>query len=86
MTDKQIGFDACVEAIGKLFYEANKDNSVFACSEEAEGLWCFLGINTIEPVYGGLQLTNSKEWEYSASCYVKDGSVRLDKVNAPAII
>ena len=86
MTDQQIGFDACVEAIGKSFYEANKDNSIFACSYEGDALWCFLGINTAESSYQELKLTNGKEWEYTSSCYVRNGVVQLDKVHAPAVI
>jgi hypothetical protein len=86
MTDKQIGFEACVEAIGKSFYETNKENSVFACSVEENGLWCFLGLNTSESADGELKLTNGKEWEYSSSCYVRNGVAHLDKVHAPAIV
>ena len=86
MSDKQIGFDACVEAIGKSFYETYKDNSVFACSEEPEGLWCFLGVNTFEPAYREMKLTNGDEWEYTSSCYVRNGVAHLDKVHVPAII
>ncbi len=85
MSDKQIGFDTCVEAIGKSFYEANKDNSIFACSDEEAGLWCFLGINTSESANEEMKLTNGKEWEYMASCYVRNGIANLEKVHAPAM-
>ena len=86
MTDRQIGFNACVESIGKSFYEANKENSVFACSDEGDALWCFLGINTFEPANGEMKLTNGKEWEYTSSCFVRNGVAHIDKVHSPAIV
>lgn len=73
MTDREIGFNACIDAIGRDFYEANKDTSVFACGNDEKGLWCFLGINTNEEHSSELRLTNGDKWEYSASCYVKNG-------------
>ena len=86
MSDKSIGFDTCVKTIGKDFYESYKDNSVFACGEDEKGLWCFLGINTVDIDCEELKLTNGEKWEYSVSCYVKEGVAELDEVHTPELI
>ena len=82
MTDKEIGFNACIDAIGRDLYEANKGTSVFACGNDEKGLWCFLGINTSEDNVSELRLTNGDKWEYSVSCYVKEGKAVLEKESA----
>ena len=88
MTDKQIGCQACIDAIGVNFYEKYKDLSVFAVScDDIKGTWCFLGISTIETASKGLYLNASiDEWEYYASCYVKSGIITMDRCRLPGDI
>ncbi|MCR5343459.1 MAG: hypothetical protein K6E70_08895 [Butyrivibrio sp.] len=86
MTDREIGFEACINAIGRDFYYSHKEHSVFSCGEEEKGLLCYLGINTGEDSTSGLRLTNDAKWEYSASCYVNDGKVVMDFVKAPTFL
>lgn len=92
--DKKIGFDACVEKIGRSFYELYKDNAVFCCGQESAGLFCFLGLNTTEQednscIRLSLDSKSSKEnpyyddWEYYASCIVNNGEVIMDKCRVP---
>lgn len=85
MNEKRIGFDACINSIGREFYETNKERSVFACGDEgSRGLWCFLGINTREIGSDVLRLSaDMEDWEYYASCYVKNGAVVMDKCRIP---
>ena len=40
-TKKQIGLDACIKAIGVLFFENHKDNAVFSCGNTENGYFCF---------------------------------------------
>lgn len=85
MSEKKIGFEACINAIGRECYIKNKHRCVFASgNEEGKGLWCFIGLNTTDTVYEGLRLdADFDDWEYYASCFVKDGTVNMDKCRLP---
>lgn len=85
MNDVRIGMRACKEAIGIEFHNKYKDNCVYSYGEEDDGsVSCFLGLNTVMPEYHGLILTcDINEWEYYASCFVKDGKVTMDKCRLP---
>ena len=85
MSEKKIGFTACINAIGQDFYKENKDRCVFASGSDAhKGLWCFVGVNTTDFHYDGLHLSAGfDEWEYYASCYVNNMVVTMDRCRLP---
>lgn len=83
---KKIGFQSCVNTIGKNFYEKYKNSSVFSCGDTDDGFLCFLGINTKMKDSTNICLSTSMEdWEYFASCYVKDGIAIQYKSRTPNI-
>ena len=61
---------------------------VFSCGETEQGLFCFLGISTVEYESDHLSLkSNVDDWEYYASCYVlSDNKVKMDKCKLPALV
>lgn len=81
------GHTACVEAIGRLFYEQHKDESVFSYDSELyddRGILCFLGIDTREYKYEGLRLdANMDDWEFYASCFSLNGKITMYKCRLP---
>ena len=87
MTCAQAGRKACVDAIGRSFFEKHKDKSVFAHDGELfdeRGIYCFLGVNTTEKQYDGLRLdANLDDWEYYASCYSLIGSITMSQCRLP---
>ena len=82
-TKKQIGLDACIKAIGVLFFENHKDNAVFSCGNTENGYFCFLGISKFEKKDYVLQLTNKKDWDFYSSCYVKNGKATISECKLP---
>ena len=88
MLKEKIGFDACINAIGKDFAIANKDNMVYSYGKTDLGLYCFLGISESECQSDGLCLRSCiDEWDYYASCYVKDNDdVVMGKCKLPSLV
>ena len=85
INDKKIGFNACINAFGRDFYEENKNRCVFAAgNEEGKGLWCFMGISTDDSSDPSLHLTAKlDDWDYYTSCYVQHRKVLMDKCKLP---
>lgn len=81
------GREACIETIGRIFFENHREDSVFSHDNELydeRGIYCFLGIDTREYSYEGLRLdANMDDWEYYASCFSLDGKITMYKCRVP---
>ena len=83
MTDKKIGLSACIDKVGKDFYETHEETSCFAWGDTDKGLFCFLGISLQNRKATCKISANLNEWDVYAICYVKDDEVIIDKYKLP---
>lgn len=79
-TVRNIGFQVCVNRIGKDIVETNKNNATSAYSRIGNELFCFVGVDTDYKSTNGNTLTmdSLSNFAHKASCYVSfiDGSIR----------
>lgn len=69
---KEIGFNACVDKIGREFVLKNKDFSVVAYGEDYEKVYVFFGVSDTDydGYEGAIVLDSTSKWPYQAECYV----------------
>lgn len=77
MNNIEIGKEACIERIGREFVDLHRDTACFSTQEmDDRTVFCFLGID-LHADDRKACLTNEKNWDVYASCYVRDGVVEM---------
>ena len=92
---KKIGIRACIDAIGRKFYEKHGDNSVYSYGQNDGWMNCFVGVSDQpdpSPKYklsemSSFTLTDGNNWPYYAFCDVdmESGKAVLGEVKSPEL-
>ncbi|MBO4953232.1 MAG: hypothetical protein J6C99_10055 [Lachnospiraceae bacterium] len=85
---QKIGINACIDKIGREFYEKNINFSSIAYGEVENGEFCFVGVDnakTHSKYQDSLILSSRDPMPYRVSCKVllKNGDIEFIEVETP---